>query len=200
MVETDRPWEPFRLSEALNAHLRPHPVAITAVAEAAPDWHPRFSAISRTYLYRLLLRRAPPTLEAGQVWHIRHALDAAAMAEGAARLLGRHDFTTFRSTMCQAKSPVKTLDRLEVTALDGPAGPEIRLLVEARSFLHNQVRSFAGTLERVGAGAWDPADVTAALEARDRAACGPVAPPSGLALLAVGYPEDPFDPSHLPVS
>ena len=192
MVETARAWDPFRLSEALNAHLRPAPVAILAARPVADDWHPRFDALSRRYVFRILCRRAPPALDRGRVWHVRHPLDAGRMAAGAARLIGRHDFTTFRSTECQADSPVRTLDRLDVTEVAVPGGTEIRLTVEARSFLHNQVRSFAGTLERVGAGAWSPDDVTAALNAADRARCGPVAPPSGLALVHVGYDPDPF--------
>ncbi|GGL59660.1 tRNA pseudouridine(38-40) synthase TruA [Wenxinia marina] len=187
-----REWDPFRLSEALNFHLKPHPVAITACARAPDDWHARFSAIERRYLYRILCRRAPPVLEGGQVWRVSRPLDPAAMRAGAAHLIGRHDFTTFRSSICQADSPVRTLDALDVEEVETPAGPEIRLHVRARSFLHNQVRSFAGTLERVGAGAWAPDDVAAALAARDRAACGPVAPPGGLTLAHVGYPADPF--------
>ncbi|MEL7460588.1 MAG: tRNA pseudouridine(38-40) synthase TruA [Pseudomonadota bacterium] len=188
MCQMDKPWDPFRLMEALNAHLRPAPVAIVAVAEPQdPDWHPRFSARLRRYVYRILTRRAPAVLSMGQVWHIKHPLDPAAMQAGADRLIGHHDFTTFRSTMCQAKSPVKTLDGLQVTAHKVPHGQEIRLEVVARSFLHNQVRSFAGTLERVGAGAWTPDDVTSALLAKDRAKCGPVAPPHGLCLTEVTY-------------
>ena len=181
-------WEPFRLSEALNAHLRPAPVAVLA-AVAAPDtdWHPRFSAISRRYLYRMLCRRAPVALERGRVWHLRHGLDAEAMQAAADRLVGRHDFTTFRSSMCQARSPMKPLDALKVTAETVAHGTEVRLEVAARSFLHNQVRSFAGTLERVGAGAWTADEVEAALLARNRAKCGPVAPPQGLYLTEVGY-------------
>ncbi|EBA07130.1 tRNA pseudouridine synthase A [Sagittula stellata E-37] len=185
-------WDPFRLSEALNFHLKPAPVAIRACARVADDWHARFSAVERRYLFRILMRRAPATLEEGQVWRVMHPLDVTAMREGAAHLVGRHDFTTFRSVMCQAKSPVKTLDSLEIKAVDGPAGPEVWFSLRARSFLHNQVRSFVGTLERVGAGAWAPDRVGAALEARDRAACGPVCPPQGLYLTGVGYPEDPF--------
>lgn len=185
-------WDPFRLSEALNFHLKPAPVAIRACARVADDWHARFSAVERRYLFRILMRRAPATLEEGQVWRVMHPLDVTAMREGAAHLVGRHDFTTFRSVMCQAKSPVKTLDSLEIEAVDGPGGPEVWFSLRARSFLHNQVRSFVGTLERVGAGAWAPDRVGAALEARDRAACGPVCPPQGLYLTGVGYPEDPF--------
>lgn len=188
MCEMDRSWEPFRLMEALNAHLRPHPVAVLAAAEVTdPDWHPRFSATGRRYLYRIVCRRAPAVLERGRVWQLRYPLDVDAMQEAADHLLGRHDFTTFRSTMCQAKSPVKTLDRLDVSAVMVPHGQEIRLEVAARSFLHNQVRSFAGTLERVGAGAWTPEDVKKALLAKDRAKCGPVAPPDGLYLTEVTY-------------
>lgn len=185
-------WEPFRLSEALNHHLKPDPVAVLAAARVPDDWHARFSAIERRYLYRIANRRAPLTHMRGLAWRVPHPLDAGAMAEGAAHLLGRHDFTTFRSTMCQADSPVKTLDAAEVSASDTPHGPEITLRFRARSFLHNQVRSFVGTLERVGAGAWEPGDVARVLAARDRAACGPVAPPDGLYLTGVGYPEDPF--------
>jgi tRNA pseudouridine38-40 synthase len=187
-----RDWDPFRLSEALNHHLKPAPVAILACARVADDWHARFSAVERRYLFRLLMRRAPATLEAGRVWQVPHRLDVEAMRAGAAQLTGRHDFTTFRSTLCQAQSPVKTLDALEISALDGPSGPEVQFHLRARSFLHNQVRSIVGTLERVGAGRWQPGDVAAALAARDRAACGPVCPPQGLYLAGVGYPEDPF--------
>jgi len=192
-----RDWDPFRLSEALNYHLKPAPVAVLAAARVAEDWHARFSAVERGYLYRIVLRRAPLTHEAGLAWRVPHALDHRAMAEAAGYLVGHHDFTTFRAAMCQAKSPVKTLDVAEVTRLTGPSGPEIRLVFRARSFLHNQIRSFVGTLERVGAGRWRPEDLRAALEARDRARCGPVAPPEGLYLTDVGYPYDPFTaPGH----
>jgi len=187
-----RDWDPFRLQEALNHHLKPEPVAILAVAEVAPDWHARFSAVARGYVYRIALRRAPVTHEAGLVWQVGRSLDAHAMAEGAAHLLGHHDFTTFRASICQSKSPVKTLDLAKVDRIDGLSGPEIRLTFRARSFLHNQIRSFVGTLERVGASRWAPVDVRAALEARDRSRCGPVAPPHGLYLTDVGYDFDPF--------
>ncbi len=187
-----RDWDPFRLSEALNFHLRPAPVAVLAAARVAPDWHARFSAIERRYLYRVVTRRAPMTLERGIVWRIGHPLAVGPMREAAAHLVGRHDFTTFRSVMCQAESPVKTLDALEIEEVVLPHGAEIRFRVRARSFLHNQVRSLVGTLERVGAGSWTPDDVQDALAACDRAACGPVAPPDGLCLEGVGYPEDPF--------
>ena len=187
-------WTPFRLSEALNYHLKPDPVAIVGCAQVADDWHARFSATERRYLFRLLMRRAPATLDKGLVWQVPHDLDIAAMREGAAHLMGHHDFTTFRSSICQAQSPVKTLDALEISRVDGVSGPEVQFRLRARSFLHNQVRSFVGTLERVGAGAWAPKDVKHALEARDRAACGPVCPPQGLYLAGVGYPDDPFAP------
>jgi tRNA pseudouridine38-40 synthase len=163
-----------------------------ACARVPGDWHARFSAIERRYLFRLLSRRAPLTIESGQFWRINHPLDTAAMRAGADTLVGRHDFTTFRSSICQANSPVKTLDALEIEEIPRADGTEYRFHVRARSFLHNQVRSFVGTLERVGAGAWSPEDVAVALAARDRAACGPVCPPHGLYLAAVGYPGDPF--------
>lgn len=190
--DMEKDWDPFRLSEALNHHLKPAPVAIRACARVANDWHARFSAVERRYLFRLLMRRAPATLEAGQVWRVMHPLDVEAMREGAAFLVGQHDFTTFRSVMCQAKSPVKTLDEIRVERVEGLAGPEVQFSLRARSFLHNQVRSIVGTLERVGAGAWEPARVGEALAARDRAACGPVCPPDGLYLTSVGYPEPVF--------
>ncbi len=187
-----RDWDPFRLSEALNHHLKPAPVAILAAARVPDDWHARFSAIERRYVYRIVCRRAPMTHEAGLVWRVNHRLDAGAMQTACRHLVGRHDFTTFRAAQCQADSPVKTLDALDVEELNRPDGTEIRFHVRARSFLHNQVRSFVGTLERVGAGAWSPEDVRDALAACDRAACGPVAPPDGLYLAGVGYPHDPF--------
>ncbi len=185
-------WDPFRLSEALNWHLKPAPVAILKAARVPDDFHARFSAIERRYLFRLIARRAPLTHEAGLAWRVLTPLDADAMREGAAHLVGHHDFTTFRSTMCQAQSPVKTLDEITITDHDIPHGREYRFFLRARSFLHNQVRSIVGTLERVGAGAWAPGDVRTALEAKDRAACGPVCPPEGLYLTGVRYPEDPF--------
>jgi tRNA pseudouridine38-40 synthase len=185
-------WTAFRLSEALNHHLKPDPVAIVDCAEVPGDFHARFTATERRYHFRILSRRAPATHHAGLVWQVKHDLDVDAMQQGADLLLGRHDFTTFRSTICQADSPVKTLDRLDVTRVETPQGVEVHFDVRARSFLHNQVRSFVGTLERVGAGAWPPARVAKALAARDRAACGPVCPPQGLYLAEVTYPQDPF--------
>lgn len=185
-------WQPFRLSEALNYHLKPLPVAILACAEVDADWHARFSALERRYLFRLLMRRAPATHDQGLVWQVPHALDVDAMQQGANHLIGTHDFTTFRSTICQAKSPVKTINAVETTRVEGQSGPEIQFRLRARSFLHNQVRSIVGSLERVGAGAWQPTDIKTALDAADRAACGPVCPPQGLYLAGVSYDSDPF--------
>lgn len=190
-----RDWEPFRLSEALNYHLKPLPVVVLDVVrlpDDGPEWHARFSAIERRYLFRLLNRRAPAALLAGKVWQVSNRLEIAPMQAAADHLIGRHDFTTFRASECQADSPMRTLDRLDIRAVETAMGPEIQFDVRARSFLHNQVRSFVGTLERVGAGAWAPEDVRTALEARDRAACGPVCPPHGLYLAGVGYDPDPF--------
>ncbi|MBF9058964.1 tRNA pseudouridine(38-40) synthase TruA [Rhodobacterales bacterium HKCCSP123] len=192
-ADMGKDWDPFRLSEALNWHLKPAPVAIVACARVPDDWHARFSAIERRYTYRLIARRAPLVHEAGLAWHVRGGPpDASAMRAAAAHLVGRHDFTTFRASICQANSPVKTLDDVTVEVVPLPHGTEVRFHLRARSFLHNQVRSIVGTLERVGAGAWSPEDVLAALKAADRAACGPVAPPEGLYLTGVGYPADPF--------
>ena len=190
--DLDKEWQPFRLSEALNFHLRPLPIAVIDCALVNSDWHARFSALERKYLFRLLVRRAPSTHEAGLVWQIGHSLDLSKMEEASQYLLGKHDFTTFRSSMCQAKSPIKTLDELKIDRITGWSGDEFRFQLRARSFLHNQVRSFVGTLERVGAGSWSPFDVKKALEAKDRSACGPVSPPQGLYLADVVYETDPF--------
>jgi len=169
--------------EALNAHLRPGPIAVLEAAAADPEFHARFDAVERRYLYRILNRRAPPTLDRGRVWHVAPPLDSDAMHEAAQALIGRHDFSSFRATECQAKSPVKTLDELRI-ARDGE---EVRITARARSFLHHQVRNFAGTLKLVGEGKWSRADVETALAARDRSAAGPTAPAEGLYLVAVGY-------------
>lgn len=182
-IELARDWPADTVRDAMNAHLWPQPVAVLAAERAAPDFHARFSAVGRRYLFRILDRRPPPALLRGRVWHVRKALDARAMADAALGLIGRHDFTTFRDAGCQADSPVRTLDQLEVTR----EGEEIHLRYAARSFLHRQVRSLTGTLAEVGAGRWTAADVRAALESRDRAACGPVAPSEGLYLTAVEY-------------
>ena len=173
-----------RLREGLNALVRPHPISVLAVEQVADDWHARFSCIGRKYLYRILNRRAPSGLDRGRVWHVPVQLDAEAMAEGAAMLVGQHDFTTFRSVHCQSESPVKTLDRLEVTRM----GEEIHVEAAARSFLHHQVRSMVGCLALVGRGQWQPDDMRRALEARDRAELGLNAPSEGLYFVEAVYP------------
>ena len=175
---------PHRLREGLNALVRPQPISVIEVAEVADDWHARFSCTGRRYLYRILNRRAPPALDAGKVWHIGVPLDVEAMGESAAHLVGRHDFTTFRSAQCQSDSPVKTLDSLDVTKV----GDEIHVEAAARSFLHHQVRSMVGCLALVGRGQWKPEDIRRALEAKDRAALGLNAPPHGLYFVEAYYP------------
>ncbi|MFK7942197.1 MAG: tRNA pseudouridine(38-40) synthase TruA [Paracoccaceae bacterium] len=179
-------WDPFRLSGAINHHMRPHPVAVLAIGRVPDDFHARFSAVRRHYLYRIVCRRAPLTIEAGTLWRVAWPLDVEAMHEAAQLLIGKHDFTTFRSVKCQADSPVKTLDMFNITA----KGEEIHCTLNARSFLHNQVRSLVGTLERVGAGKWPVARMAEVLRSADRTACGPVAPADGLYLTQVDYPSE----------
>ena len=181
-LEKDFPGETIR--DALNHYLRPQPVTVLDAAVVPGDFHARFSATRRHYLFRILNRRAQPALDSGKVWHVQVALDAEAMHAAAQALLGSHDFTTFRAAECQAQSPVKTLDRLDVSR----RADEIHVEASARSFLHHQVRSFVGSLKQVGEGKWQPRDLKAALEARDRSACGPVSPPDGLYLVRVDYP------------
>ncbi|WP_309083850.1 tRNA pseudouridine(38-40) synthase TruA [Chelativorans sp.] len=183
--ELSREWKAEKVRDAVNAHLglAGETISILRAAIVAEDFDARFSAKGRHYLYRIVNRRPPLALERGKAWHVTKKLDAEAMHEAAQRLVGKHDFTTFRSVQCQAKSPVKTLDRLDVARV----GEAIEIRASARSFLHNQVRSLVGTLKKVGEGGWTADDVEAALEARDRAACGPVAPPEGLYLLRVDY-------------
>lgn len=183
-VDIAKPIAPFRLGQALNARLRPAPVAILDCAVVADDWHARFSCLRRAYEYRIVTRRAPLTWEKGLAWQVMHPLDAAAMQAGADRLVGLHDFTTFRSVHCQSASPVKTVDAIEVRR----DGARITISATARSFLHHQVRSIVGTLAFVGQGKWTPDDVTAALEARDRQALPLNAPPDGLWFLRADYP------------
>jgi tRNA pseudouridine38-40 synthase len=182
-VDVVKPIAPFRLMEAVNARVRPHPVAVLACEVVADDWHARFSCRARHYRYRILNRRQPLTWQSGLAWRVVQPLDADAMQAGADRLRGRHDFTTFRSAHCQADSPLRTLDRLEVVR-DGEA---IDMHASARSFLHHQVRSMVGCLALVGMGRWTPADVAAALAARDRAALGLNAPPDGLWFIGADY-------------
>jgi tRNA pseudouridine38-40 synthase len=182
-VDLTKEWNTDTIRDALNAHLRPHPIAILAAERAADDFNARSSAIRRHYLYRIVNRRADLTLDAGRAWRVPRPLDAAAMHAAAQRLIGKHDFTTFRSTECQAKSPEKTLDVLKVER----DGEDIYVTSVARSFLHNQVRSMVGSLVLVGEGKWSSDDLAKALDARDRTACGPVAPPDGLYLMKVEY-------------
>jgi tRNA pseudouridine38-40 synthase len=182
-IEIAKEAPPDKVRDALNFHLRPHPIAILQAEVAAPDFHARFSATGRSYLYRILLRRAPAALERGHVWHLPFPLDAGAMHAAAQELVGHHDFTSFRSTACQAPSPMKTLDELSVSR----AGEEIHVTAKARSFLHNQVRIMVGTLKLVGEGKWSARDVAKALAAADRTQGGPTAPPDGLYLTEVRY-------------
>lgn len=184
-VDVMKSLTPHRLREGLNALMRPHPVSVLDIAEVSDDWHARFSCVGRRYLYRILARRAPPALDAGRVWHIAVPLDLEAMREGSRYLIGRHDFTTFRSAQCQSDSPVKTLDSLKVSHV----GEEIHVNAAARSFLHHQVRSMVGCLAMVGRGQWQSEDIRKALEARDRGALGFNAPPHGLYFLKAVYPE-----------
>lgn len=181
--DLSKDWQPSRVQDAMNFHLRPHPVAILSCAAVPDTFDARFSAVERRYLYRILTRRAPPVLERNRVWWMTSALDCEAMADAARALVGHHDFTTFRATQCQSASPFKTLERFDVVR----AGDEIHCTVVARSFLHNQVRSMVGSLKHVGEGKWSKADLEAALAARDRTACGTVAPPTGLYLADVQY-------------
>ena len=182
-VDLKKDWDTDTIRDALNAHLRPHPIAVLSAERVPEDFNARTSAIKRHYLYRIINRRSDLTLEAGHAWRVSRPLDVAGMHAAAQRLVGRHDFTTFRSTECQAKSPVKTLDALNVER----NGEEIDIVAVARSFLHNQVRSMVGSLVVVGEGKWTAEDLSKALDARDRAACGPVAPPDGLYLMRVEY-------------
>jgi len=187
-ADLDKDWPPATVMNALNAHMAAAPVSVLAceiggLDDRGEDWHARFSARERRYLYRILNRPAPPALDRGRVWHVKKPLDVDAMQAAAQVFVGHHDFTTFRDVNCQSKSPEKTLDVARVTR----TGEEVHLTFAARSFLHRQVRSMTGTLAEVGAGRWTLEDVRAALDARDRAACGPVAPSCGLYLTGVGY-------------
>lgn len=179
----EKAWEPFKIREAMNFHLRPAPIVVLDCETAPDDFDARYSATARHYRYRILSRRAPPALERSRVWWLPITLDATVMHEAAQALLGRHDFTTFRAAQCQANSPLRTLDRLDVSRY----GEEIVIDASARSFLHNQVRSMVGSLKLVGEGKWRPRDLKAALDARDRTACGPVAAACGLYLVRVDY-------------
>jgi tRNA pseudouridine38-40 synthase len=182
-LNLEKDWPAETVMHALNHHLKPAPVAVLACAAADDDFHARFSATGRRYMYRIVNRRPPLTVDRGLAWRVPQPLDADAMQRAAQHLIGKHDFTAFRSSQCQAKSPVKTLDRLDVER----AGGDVRVFAEARSFLHNQVRAMVGSLKLVGQGKWTTDDLAAALEACDRARCGPTAPPDGLYLTGVVY-------------
>ncbi len=182
-VDLAKEWEPDTVRDALNALIRPDPIAVLACERVGSDFDARFSAKARHYLYRIIDRRSPPALERERAWGVFRELDADSMHDAAQALIGHHDFTTFRSTECQAKSPMKTLDRLDVAR----HGEIIRVEASARSFLHHQVRSVVGSLKLVGEGKWSKNDLAAALAARDRRACGPVAPPHGLYFVKVDY-------------
>lgn len=182
-MDLAREWDTDTVRDALNAHLRPHAVAVLAAERVGQDFNARMSAVKRHYLYRIVNRRADLALHAGHAWRVPRPLNVAAMHAAAQKLVGKHDFTTFRAAECQAKSPVKTLDRLDVLRDD----EEVHVLASARSFLHHQVRSMVGSLVLVGQGKWSAADLETALYARDRTACGPVAPPDGLYLMRVDY-------------
>jgi tRNA pseudouridine38-40 synthase len=184
-VEIEKALSPDRIRDGLNALVRPMPISVLSAKPVPDDWHARFSCTGRRYLYRICNRRAPPALDHGRTWHIGAAIDAQAMAQAAAHLVGHHDFTTFRSAHCQSASPVKTLDRLDVSQ----EGEEIRIEAAARSFLHHQVRSMVGCLALVGRGQWAPSDIKRALDARDRSALGFNAPPHGLYFVKAKYPE-----------
>jgi tRNA pseudouridine38-40 synthase len=184
-IEIAKPFEPFRLMEALNAKMRPAPVAVIACRAVADDWHARFSCIGRAYEYRIINRRPPLTLQRGKAWQVTRPIDAEAMHAAAQLLVGTHDFTTFRSTHCQAPNPVKTLDQLDVTR----DGEQVIVRAAARSFLHHQVRSMVGTLALVGLGQWSAPQLQAALDARDRAQLGLNAPPDGLYFVRAVYPD-----------
>ncbi|SFK51522.1 tRNA pseudouridine(38-40) synthase TruA [Caulobacter sp. UNC279MFTsu5.1] len=185
-LDLERDWPAQTVMNALNAHLTREAVSVLDCVVAPEGWHARFSANERRYLYRILNRRGPPALDKGKVWHMKKPLDAEAMHAAAQALVGLHDFTTFRDMACQSKSPVKTLDVARVLRV----GDEVHLVFEARSFLHRQVRSMTGTLVEVGVGRWTAQDLRDALEAKDRTACGPVAPSDGLYLTGVGYEGD----------
>ena len=197
-ADLEKVWRPFKLREALNAHLARRPISVLEADGAAADFHARFSATGRTYLYRILDRRPPPALDAGRVWRVPVPLDADAMHAAAQGLVGQHDFSTFRDAQCQSDSPVKTLDVLDVRRAHTLFGSEVHVIAEARSFLHRQVRSMVGSLAEVGRGKWTHRDLAEALAAADRSRCGPVAPPDGLYLTGVRYgdPSNAADPRN----
>ena len=200
-VDMNTEWEPIKLQNALNYYLKPRPIAIVGAVKVNSNFHSRFSAQERYYLFKILIRPAPLTLDKNRFWHVRRHLDVKKMVEGASYLIGRHDFTTFRSSSCQAKSPIKTIEKIIINETEIELGSVIEIRLKAQSFLHNQVRSIAGTLEKVGSGNWVPEQVGAALSKKNRTACGPVAPPMGLYLTKINYREpifrDRIDPENI---
>ena len=191
-LDLEKNWDLTRLQHALNFYLKPKLIAIIGVAKVDPNFHSRFSAIKRHYLFKIINRTAPLTLEKNRFWHIGRPLDIKRMEQAASYLIGQHDFTTFRSSLCQAKSPIKSIDLIEISTTNSMSGNTIEFHFEARSFLHNQIRSIVGTLEKVGSKVWPPERVKLALKSRNRSECGPVAPPSGLYLTHVDYDENIF--------
>jgi tRNA pseudouridine38-40 synthase len=189
-IDLQRAWEAKAVRDAINFHLRPHPAAVVKAEPAAADFHARFQARNRVYCYRILTaRRSPPMLDEGRVWHVSRELDVAKMSAAARHLLGHHDFSSFRAAECQAKTPMRSLDRLDFVEREHLSfGRHLELWAEARSFLHHQIRNMAGTLALVGEGKWQPDDVRGALEARDRTKAGPMAPAEGLYFVRVDYP------------
>ena len=190
--ELNNAMEPFEIAKAINAHLRPQPISVIGAEPVDDEFHARFAAKNKLYTYRILVRPAFPAIEQGRVWHIKKPLDAAKMHEAAQILVGHHDFTSFRDSQCQANTPMRTLDRLNVRVLeyDQCGGQEIIIEAEGQSFLHHMVRNLAGTLALVGEGKWTKDDLKAALDAKDRTKAGPTAPAAGLCLTRIDYPED----------
>ncbi len=191
-LELNKNWEPFRLQQALNFHLKPKPIAIIKVNRVVDDFHARFSAIERHYQFKIVNRDSPLTFQQNRYWLVKRKLNIRKMQKAANYLIGCHDFTTFRSSLCQAKSPVKTMKQIEIISTNTELWPSIEINIKAKSFLHNQVRSIVGTLEKVGSNTWEPEQVAAALVAKNRNECGPVAPPYGLYLAKVIYPQNLF--------
>ena len=192
-LDLEKAWDTYQLQQALNYYLKPKLISIVESAKVDTNFHARFSAVKRHYLFKIMSRPFPLTLEKNRYWHVRRSLNLEKMRQGAEFLVGRHDFTTFRSTLCQAKSPIKSIDKIEILKINSFMGPSIHIKFEARSFLHNQIRSIIGTLEKVGADNWDPERVKFALFAKNRAECGPVAPPSGLYLTQIDYEKNIFE-------
>jgi len=191
-IDLKKDWDSYQLQQALNFYLKPKLISITASAKVDFDFHARFSAVKRHYLFKILNRNSPLTLEKNRCWHVRHKLDLKKMKKGASYLIGKHDFTTFRSTLCQAKSPVKSIDKIEILKATSSTGSSIQIKFTARSYLHNQIRSIVGTLGKVGSNSWVPEQVHLALLSKNRAACGPVAPAAGLYLYKIDYKSDIF--------